>query len=173
MNIAILDDEPKMIDLLKQYIFTSSFYQPQMNILEYQSTDEIININHDIYFLDIDIPLQTNGISIAQHIKHNNSQAIIIFYTNKENRMHDTFLVQPFYFLRKNFLSDDFKILDTLLLKKLQDMNKSMTLLINGRNTTLYFHQIIYIEAMNHHIYIHTTYKDYTIYSKLSDILNY
>lgn len=171
MNIAILDDEPKMIELLKQYICTSSFYQPQMNIFKYQSTHDIINTNHDIYFLDIDLPSQNNGISIAQHIKQNNSQAIIIFYTNKENRMHETFAIQPFYFLRKNFLSDDFKILDILLLKKLKDMNKSITLLINGRNTTLYFYQIQYIEAMDHHLYIHTLNNNYIIYSKLSSIL--
>lgn len=113
-----------------------------------------------------------DGISLAKGIRKLNSLAIIIFMTNRNDLMHVSFAVQPFYFIRKSNFEDDCKILFPLLIERLNKIKKKILLMINGRRKIVEIASIVYIESYNHHIHMHIKNGEVMILkNKLSDIL--
>lgn len=63
-------------------------------------------LSYDIIFLDIDMPRE-DGISFARSLRKQGNFVPIVFVTAREDRMFDTFSVQPFGFVRKSrFIQD-------------------------------------------------------------------
>lgn len=69
-------------------------------------------VKYDIIFLDIDMPT-LNGIELAKGIRQMEGQTPqIIFISNREDRVFETFQVKPYGFFRKNNFTRD--MTDTL-----------------------------------------------------------
>ena len=69
-------------------------------------------VKYDIIFLDIDMPT-LNGIDLAKGIREiDGRETKIVFVSNREDRVFETFQVQPYGFLRKNNFTRD--MTDTL-----------------------------------------------------------
>ena len=74
------------------------------------------NIKHgervyDALFLDIDMP-KIDGVELAKALRKNENMVDIIFVSNREDKVFETFPVRPFGFIRKNNFTHDLK--DTL-----------------------------------------------------------
>lgn len=63
---------------------------------------------YDVLFLDIEMP-KINGIDLAKAFRKNGDKSDIIFVSNREDRVFDTFGVRPFGFVRKNNFNRDLK----------------------------------------------------------------
>ena len=59
----------------------------------------------DIVFLDIEMP-GIDGISVCRKIREVAPQTIVVFVSNKEELVFQTFEVQPFRFIRKSELKE-------------------------------------------------------------------
>lgn len=108
MKIAIIDDDISFLEMFNKKINSS-----MKKIFDQVIIDQYTNINlfpfqYDIYFLDIDL-IDDNGISIAGKIKENDKNALIIFVTSKNNLVFSALKVQPFYFIRKGNLDEEFE----------------------------------------------------------------
>lgn len=66
---------------------------------------------YDLMFLDIDMP-KLGGVDLAKTLRKGNNQVDIIFVSNREDKVFETFSVRPFGFVRKNNFNADLK--DTL-----------------------------------------------------------
>lgn len=106
---------------------------------------------YDVLFLDIDMP-QENGIELAQSIRKKNKDMEIVFVSNLENRVFDTFSVRPFGFVRKNNFSRDLN--DTLLLyiRYKIKANNCIAVKENGTSSVIKLHidTIVYIESFKY-----------------------
>lgn len=69
----------------------------------------IINSNVDLYILDIDMP-DISGFDLAKKLYRNNNNPCIIFCSNHDNLVYESLMLNPFYFVRKNHLNDDFNM---------------------------------------------------------------
>lgn len=64
------------------------------------------NAKYDALFLDIDMP-KLNGIDLAKAVKSLKEGPEIVFVSNREDMVFETFKVRPFGFIRKNNFTHD------------------------------------------------------------------
>lgn len=106
---------------------------------------------YDVLFLDIDMP-QKNGIELAQAIRKKNKDMEIIFVSNLENRVFDTFAVRPFGFVRKNNFSRDLNDMLSLYIRYKLKTNNYLAVKENGTGAVVKLHidTIVYIESFKY-----------------------
>lgn len=103
LNIAICDDDPS---ICKQIYSLCNTYLKDNNydfcIDCFSNGDELLNASTDfsIIFLDIEMP-NKNGISTAQEIRKHNKSCKIIFVTNHNEYMKQSYLVRAFAYIEK------------------------------------------------------------------------
>lgn len=174
IHIAIVDDDLNSLDMMEVKIKNDEKLKIFDFLIDKYNDIEMLRNNlgkYDIFFLDIDMPI-INGINIAKEIRNKIFDAIIIFMTNRNDLMHLSFSVQPFYFIRKSNFSEDCEILFSLLIDQIKKSKKEIMLVINGRKKVLKVSSIIYIESFNHYINIHLKNNEILVLKKkLLDIL--
>lgn len=109
MNILIIDDDVEMIKKLKKDLFNFfSGYVDKTYIYSYSSNYFSIDktIDYDFCFVDIDL-IEENGIEVAKYIKEEQLKVKIVFISSYLNLIHDSLIVQPFYFIRKKYYKND------------------------------------------------------------------
>jgi len=104
---------------------------------------------YDIIFLDIDMPV-LNGIDLAKGIREINGKDFkIVFISNREDRVFETFQVQPFGFIRKNNFTRD--MTDTISEYMHEKNAESNFLAVQTNNNSivrsLQISEIVYIES--------------------------
>ena len=63
------------------------------------------HFHYDMIFLDIEMP-EIDGISVCRRIRQIAPDALVVFISNKESLVFQTFEVQPFRFIRKSELKE-------------------------------------------------------------------
>lgn len=114
-------------------------------------------VNYGLVFLDIEMP-KLNGIDLGQKIKEKNSTAEIIFISNRENLVFDTFKVHPFGFVRKSrFIKDLSEVLRLYIdMHNATAIPETITIKYHGGETKIACNDITHIEGARdyQHIYI-------------------
>ena len=180
MRIAIVDDIKEERAVLYGWLSNQlSKRNIPGDFVEFESgeealLEEVILKGIDIFFLDIDLK-EKNGIKIAEEIRENNSNAIIIFVSAMNDMIFDSLIVQPFYFIRKDNFDRDMKIACTLIQKYINKNHKIITFDFNGKKTAIQLSDIIYLESFLHEITIHTSsnfYKYSSTFNKMMSLIN-
>ena len=179
-RIVICEDDLSQRELLKGFLYkVFEEIQEDLDLIEFESgeealLEEVILKGIDIFFLDIDLK-EKNGIKIAEKIRENNSNAIIIFVSAMNDMIFDSLIVQPFYFIRKDNFDRDMKIACTLIQKYINKNHKIITFDLNGKKTSMQLSDIIYLESFLHEITIHTPFDDYkysSTFNKMMSLIN-
>lgn len=120
LRIAVCDDDIFMINKLQDFI-TTVFNEKNIDVKINTYNDSQIFINNyknnicDFVFLDINME-PINGFEIAKYINENNYKTKIIFITNFENIVYDSFEYLPIGFIRKSYFETDFiKYVDIII----------------------------------------------------------
>ena len=123
----------------------------------------------DLYFLDIEMP-ELDGISLAKKIRSLNPDAIIVFISNKEELVFQSFEVRPFRFLRKNHFEEELPGFIIDLKKALTGQKKRSVVFENGSELiSVSVSDLLYVEAMRKECVLHTTTGSITVKNKFSD----
>lgn len=140
MLIKIVDDDQAFVKKIKDIVydnFKDIFLDYSIDCITSNFEAQYFE-KGDIFFLDIDLK-EKNGIKIAEKIRENNSNAIIIFVSAMNDMIFDSLIVQPFYFIRKDNFDRDMKIACTLIQKSyavnlfwVKEIYKEELLLRNG-----------------------------------------
>lgn len=111
VNIAVCDDDEIVCDaiclrickILKSCGISASCDKYISPVALYKNVNER---QYDVLFLDIDMP-KLNGIELAKIIRKDKNETDIIFVSNREDKVFETFPVRPFGFVRKNNFTHD------------------------------------------------------------------
>ena len=125
-----------------------------------------------VVILDIDMP-GIDGFEVASYIQSKKENVIIMFITNHEDRVYQSYEYHPFWFVRKSHISD----LDTILPKlkrkiEVEQKKKSFTYNLKADNKIieLNINTLIYIEALRNDIVIKDSIlSDIRVRCKISD----
>lgn len=109
---AICDDEEMSLDMVSSSL-ESCFRQNgvQLTLDRYTSSSELFEAarrgtGYQVVFLDIDMP-EMDGIDLGVRLKELMESAAIIYISNCEERVFESFKARPFGFVRKSsFLKD-------------------------------------------------------------------
>lgn len=166
MNIAIVDD--KKIDL-EQYgkAIKTSFDKIKRGVVLYQydSVKEMqANAEQiDVMFLDIKMP-EMDGITFAKALREEHKETIIVFLSDYDSYVWDSFDVNAIYFMRKRYFE---KEIDGIARKvvELYDKQEKKTILVNeGKKLyPIQINEVIYVEVQRKDVHIYTEKTEYVL----------
>ena len=152
MKIAVLDEDKEFASVAKTRI------EEKMDMAEVDMyTDSRILMEsanvYDCMFLNIDMP-DINGIDIAKSIKEKGMYTDIIFVSSKQNKIFEAIKYNPFRFIRKNHMEEDFKEVIAALKEKNEEKLKYIDVEIPGERKPLRLNikDIVMFEAYRHEL---------------------
>lgn len=158
LKVGICDDEPQYTNILADYLRTyeiesdgdfsfkaDTFTSPKKLLSAYISPE-----TYHMLFLDVEMP-EFTGIELAEKIRDNGDKNVrIVFISNYQEYMQDSFSVQAFYYLSKPLNYNNFKEIMNKLIISIEDSSlKKIIVPINSQSKRLInIDDIIYIEAV-------------------------
>jgi DNA-binding LytR/AlgR family response regulator len=162
IRIAICDDEPLAIEVAKQIAHeTAKVAKREIEVDTYQNGTDIINrlLNKkeplDILMLDIDMPMVT-GLEIAEKLRVNDEQVIIIFVSAHEKFVFHAIEYTPFRYIRKNFIKTELPIaLQAAFTTIVATEDKEITVKTENGDQRIMISKIIYYEVFGRKLVIY------------------
>lgn len=111
---------------------------------------------YDVVFLDIDMP-KLDGVALGHDIRRSGKPIDIVFVSNREDKVFDTFAVRPFGFIRKNnFTHDLHDTLRSYIKMRIED-DSFVAFMTNNNSVTrsVRVSDIVYIESFRYKQYVY------------------
>ena len=109
ISVYICDDNAEFADKVRNRTESVLNGRVEYDIIMFNKGDALIQYCEkefpDIALLDIDMP-SMSGFEIAQQLRKINKNAIIIFITSHEDKVFQSWVFQPFWFVRKSHFED-------------------------------------------------------------------
>lgn len=179
MNIAICDDNPKMIGQIETLLL--SFFDNDPNQFSYEaflSGESLIDhLNREeahfqIYLLDVEMKA-LDGFEVARSIREKDQQAIIIFITSHVEWMQEAFEVNAFHYLIKPIDEVKVKQVLTKAVEQLSLRKMILQFTIQKKVYTVYLGQVEYFESMKRKMIIHLKNgKEYEYYGTMKEVID-
>lgn len=165
IQIAVCDDEDLILRVIAEAIkniLTQKGFIGEIDT--FSSGKELLRAlkkkKYSLLFLDIDM-LDMDGIALAQKLRDDHNDVDIIFVSNREDRVFDSFSVHPFGFVRKSiFLKDIAAVLEGWLAKR-KNLSRTISLHVPGQGVvSLPIGDIVYIEGCQKNQIVHINKQD-------------
>jgi DNA-binding LytR/AlgR family response regulator len=134
------------LDVAVEYYITHDAEQ----LLNYMDKTEV-----DILFVDIDMP-KCNGMQVADNLLKNNYKGLLIFVTNHDELVYQSFQYHPFGFIRKSYFAQEIQQVIFGALAALLERQDTMSIRINGEIIIIKISDIMYFEAELNYINVFT-----------------
>lgn len=160
IRVAICEDEVVFMEKIKKDIaFYFSKFNKESTIDTFNSGEDLIKSidkeKFNIYFLDIEIG-EEDGVRIAEYIRKRDKNAILIFVTNKNERVYEVFSLDTFGFVRKDHLDKDFPEIMKRLEGELENYISKLIIQGKDKEYLLTLNDILYFERVGGLINIKT-----------------
>lgn len=189
LNVYICEDNPKQQELFEKVINNIIMIENFDLKLELSTSSpdkllsHIADIKHTgLYFLDIDLNAEMNGIILGSKIREFDPRGFIVFVTTHAEMSYLTFIYKVEamdYIIKDNYGKVKERIHDCIKKAYFRytsintDVQKLLNLKINDRMVNIEFNQILFIETSTtaHKLIIHAFDRQIEFYSKMKDIL--
>lgn len=178
-TMAVCDDEP----MAARYIMASVTDRFQARNLPvtvdcYSNPAELerrldSGTYYDVLFLDIDMP-GLDGIELCKRFREHDGDALVVFVSNKEALVFQTFQVQPFRFVRKNHFSAEIDVLCRDLENELARRGDKWLRFHADQENAVYsinVRKLMYVEACGKYCRLYSTGKTHELKSRLKDLM--
>lgn len=168
-NITIIDDNQQDLD----YIFSliDDYCQINKHEVKIQCFNDPLQIKdlirQDIIFLDIDMPT-INGIEFATSLSNN---TVIIFVTNMEHLVFDSFKVHPFDFIRKSQMDKELSYTLKAVFNLINEKTKYLILKTYQGKAKIKINNILFCETTDHITTIYTVNESFQVRKSLKEIM--
>lgn len=134
-----------------------------------------------LYFLDVDLGLEINGIQLAEQIRKYDPRGFIVFITTHEEMSHLTFLYKVEaldYIYKDDFQTASLKIkeciknVDSKISLKSEPLEKYFSFKAGGRLLSINYSDIIYFETAStvHKVVLRTKNRQIEFYAKMKNL---
>ena len=163
IRITILEDEKNQRKILKKYLnnYQKEHTETSFIIEEYEYSHDLLEhyrCDSDILLLDICIS-DMLGTDVARHIRKIDPNVIIIFITNSAQYAIEGYEVQATDYILKPLSYASFCTKMERILRILSHRELGTLVHLKTKDGVIYLSasNILYIEIINHDIFIHTT----------------
>ena len=162
IKCAIIDDNISDLNNITKLTNSLSCESDISFVTESFTDPKEMNLSngYDLYILDIDMP-EINGFSLANRIYEKKPDSVIIFCSNHDDLVFDSFKLNAFYFVRKSFLKDDMILALRKYISHSFLLNAEYLYKTNNSIIRIPIKEIIYFEVSGNSLYIHTNSKEY------------
>lgn len=175
---AIIEDEEVFLKRTKD-LLADTFKEHNIDVAFdfFMSGTEFLpmiknHFHYDMIFLDIEMP-GMDGITVCKKIREIAPNALVVFISNKESLVFQTFEVQPFRFIRKSELTEMAKPLVSAILTELGKRTRRVIKIEESSSGDIYsfdIQTILYVEAQRKDCIIVTDTGSTTVRSKFMAI---
>lgn len=170
IKIAICDDEPGYVDRIA-FIIETHF--EEVRIDKYVDSSQLIrgmSNQYDVAFLDIDMP-DYSGFDLAGRLVEQNKDICVVFISNMEEKVYESFRYQPLRFIRKSRLEEEIPEAVETIKKKFQNQNSYYEFVdTNKQVKKTKIQDIMYFESNRHYINVICTRERFVIREKVSQL---
>lgn len=189
MNIYVCEDNEKERDIIKESIEKTIL----INNLDFKIkilTDDPFEIistiksnkkQRGIYFLDVDLKADINGVQLAAEIRKHDPNGFIIFITSHGDLSYLTFTykIEALDFIVKDDFQVPNRVSECLLYveRKLKleegEISKIFVTKVGDKNISIDFNNILFFETTEklHRIKLHGTNRTVTFYGTMKEVL--
>lgn len=147
MLIYVCDDEAQILNMMSAAI---RGYLSEGEVEVFHAGRELMRVLAekpcDILFLDIDMP-DMNGMEIAYRLNSLEHKPLLVFVTNHDELVYESFQYHPFGFIRKKYFEKEIESILNDCQKELSFQKKHFCFRMNGQETALLLSDILYLEA--------------------------
>lgn len=159
-EIAICDDETKICELyqdrvkkiIDQHGFCASI---QIFDSEHHFLEECMTERFHLVLLDIDMP-DISGMDIAKLMNGLTVRPILVFVTNQDALVYDTFQFLPLAFIRKSHFDEEIESVIIRSFEKLHEAKSTYSFRYDAKMIQLKLADIMYFEANQNYLQIYT-----------------
>lgn len=160
MNIIICDDEiyyqQAIVNSVEAWIAKTGHNNIRYSC--YSSSEDLLErwekgLHIDLLFLDIQIPNELSGMTLAQRVRNLDPNISIVFITNYSNYVYEGYTVNALRYLRKPVHEHDvFSCLE--IAYRHYELLKCDSIVIESRDQcfVLRYSDILYIESRSHYL---------------------
>ncbi len=164
IRLAICDDDVNTLECVGRMAREYAGLNPQWGIAVHQfrsAYDLLRNENREpgfhIYLMDIMMP-GVNGIDAAQRIRRMDEEAVIVFMTAGEEFALESFKASPLSYLVKPIREGTlFPVLEKACQRVQKAADDYVMVRVKSGTALIRYHQIVFIEYMNHTMTYHLT----------------
>lgn len=177
-HAAIIEDEMDLIPYLRDTILENfNLNHVQVSFDTFSSGEGFLDMfqahyHYDIVFLDIEMP-DMDGIEVCRQIRRIAPDTLVVFISNKEELVFQTFEVQPFRFVRKSQYQTVLPSVVTDLCRQLVKNENHIIKIIEPVSNDIYsfdINQILYIESQRKDCRIVSQSEETILRCKLMDL---
>lgn len=160
MNIAICDDEQKICESYSEKVMTiTKSMGITADITQFNTPIKLLlsisTVYYDIILLDIDMP-DMDGMQAAYEMEKLSYDALLIFITNQDAFVYQSFRYHPFGFIRKSHVDEELEQVLIHAVKKLKAKQKHFCFRQDSELISLLISDILYFEAAGNYLSIYT-----------------
>lgn len=171
-KIVICDDDNTFAELLCEKIRAELYGKKEEILVEkYNSSQELldhISVEDDLYFLDIDMP-EINGMEVADRILTKNPHSDIIFISNHEEMVFESFRYMPLRFIRKEKMNQELKEALHAFLTKKEIESRVLEFSTREGMRWIAVDDIMFLESRRHYLQICCESENFELRGKISD----
>ena len=177
VKAAICEDDAKVLSYLSRHLVDALKKRGIEMLLSPFSTGEDLlcalgnGETFQIYFMDIEMP-GMNGIDLCQRFAFDDPQPLIIFISNKESLVFQSFEVRPFRFIRKSHFMEELDGMAADVKRELTRRRGSLVSIRDQNSTNVFsfdVNTLVYVEVLRKYCTVHTITEDVMIKCRLSD----
>ena len=167
MKVAICDDQRTELEIIISFLKAYDSTIPYQ-VFESAKTlfDAFERDYYDIVLLDIEMT-RPNGYEIAKKLKNLRDPPLVIFVTKSSDYTIRGYEV-AFRYLKKPLSESSFSKVMNAALKEIRPRHISIA--EDGKTVVVIVQDIVYIEAINYYVVIHTTQQQYKMRCSLKSI---
>lgn len=173
MNIAVCDDESKILEEIADFINkdfpgnkVATFYDGESFLSAIKTG---LNTEPDVLLIDIDMP-GMSGMEVAAALASEKARTLIVFVTAHDELVYDSFKYHPFAFVRKKYLEDELRNVLKDGQKEIVSRNKQFIFQNASQTINLAQNEILYFEGQANYLAIHTTGDEYRMRSTMTAV---
>ena len=164
MRIAICEDEEFIQNSIEKNVEKCLEITGMAGKCEcFVSAEELLekgNMPYALYILDVEMK-KLSGLELAEHIRTEDRNAVIIFMTNHSEMMQKAFDVQAFQYLVKPIDSDTAHNVIMRALRIIREKRNYIRFTNKLKDMIFYYDEVECIESRRRKIIVHTEKRDY------------
>lgn len=174
IQIAICDDDEFMLKELTDKIEKlmkkqKNAYQCDIYTEPKKLLEQIDIERYNLLFLDIEMP-EKSGFQVAQEIKSKFVDTMIIFISNYESKVFESYEYEPLWFIRKNDLEEMLPRALIKFMSKIAEEDKYYEFQAGANKKVIKVKDVIFMECNLHAITVNAVSENFTIYGSLKKL---